>query len=245
MTVNYNVPGNKRKQLALTIAKWTGHEVKYLGAPTFAYQVGCFTIDKNGTLTFDSGLGGEVVERLLEHLHNEGFELEDFSNETTSEAYSEEDIEEMLIEQRLEEQEEMGIIIQIPKEHFDEKALQNLKDLIDSKADLIKKALGTDNLTIHTFGEKIDFPWFKETSNPDEVKAYMHFVTALCEMAKKLTRINKGEKTVENEKYAFRCFLLRLGFIGAEYKTERKILLQNFTGSAAFKNGHKKEKEEE
>lgn len=72
----------------------------------------------------------------------------------------------------------------------------------------------------------------------------MHFVTALCEMAKKLTRINKGEKTVENEKYAFRCFLLRLGFIGAEYKTERKFLLQNFTGSAAFKNGHKKEKEE-
>lgn len=130
MTVNYNVPGNKRKQLALTIAKWTGHEVKYLGAPTFAYQVGCFTIDKNGTLTFDSGLGGEVVERLLEHLHNEGFELEDFSNETTSEAYSEEDIEEMLIEQRLEEQEEMGIIIQIPKEHFDEKALQNLSYLL-------------------------------------------------------------------------------------------------------------------
>jgi hypothetical protein len=45
------------------------------------------------------------------------------------------------------------------------------------------------------------------------------------------------EKKVDNEKYAFRCFLLRLGFIGAEYKTDRKILLKNLTGSSAFKNG--------
>ena len=37
--------------------------------------------------------------------------------------------------------------------------------------------------------------------------------------------------------YAFRCFLLRLGFIGSEYKAERKILLKNLSGSSAFKNG--------
>ncbi len=39
-----------------------------------------------------------------------------------------------------------------------------------------------------------------------------------------------------NEKYAFRCFLLRLGFIGPEYKAQRKVLLRNLNGSAAFKN---------
>lgn len=49
-------------------------------------------------------------------------------------------------------------------------------------------------------------------------------------------RISATEKLADNEKYAFRCFLLRLGFIGAEYKDERKILLENFTGSSAFKN---------
>ncbi|MEG0910140.1 MAG: hypothetical protein RSF70_01010, partial [Ruthenibacterium sp.] len=48
-------------------------------------------------------------------------------------------------------------------------------------------------------------------------------------------RITATEKTVDNEKYAFRCFLLRLGFIGADYKDERKMLLANLTGSAAFK----------
>ena len=41
--------------------------------------------------------------------------------------------------------------------------------------------------------------------------------------------------------YAFRCFLLRLGFIGDEYKAVRKILLANLSGSSAFKNGSRKE----
>lgn len=63
----------------------------------------------------------------------------------------------------------------------------------------------------------------------------MKFITALVEMAKTQKRITAKEKTVDNEKYAFRCFLLRLGFIGAEYKADRKILLRNLSGSFAFK----------
>ena len=54
-------------------------------------------------------------------------------------------------------------------------------------------------------------------------------------------QLAKKEKEVENEKYAFRCFLLRLGFIGKDYKDERKILLRNLTGSSAFKGGAKNE----
>ena len=86
-----------------------------------------------------------------------------------------------------------------------------------------------------------DSPWFPELPDADAVKAYTHFISALCEMSKNAKRVTVTEKTVENEKYAFRCFLLRLGFIGAEYKTERKILLKNLTGSSAFKSGAKKE----
>ena len=68
----------------------------------------------------------------------------------------------------------------------------------------------------------------------------MHFVTALCDMARNQKRITVKEKPVDNDKYAFRCFLLRLGFIGNEYKAERKVLLRNLTGSSAFKSGAKK-----
>ncbi|OQA05479.1 MAG: hypothetical protein BWY65_02388 [Firmicutes bacterium ADurb.Bin373] len=58
-------------------------------------------------------------------------------------------------------------------------------------------------------------------------------------MAKNQKRVTATEKAYDNEKYAFRCFLLRLGFIGPEYKEERKILLSRLTGSAAFKNGQR------
>ena len=80
----------------------------------------------------------------------------------------------------------------------------------------------------------VDLPF-----SDDEIKAYMHLVTGLCDLARKQKRVSAKETEVENEKYAFRCFLLRLGFIGDEFKVERKILLQNFIGSAAFKNGGK------
>jgi CRISPR/Cas system-associated protein endoribonuclease Cas2 len=56
--------------------------------------------------------------------------------------------------------------------------------------------------------------------------------------------VTATEKPTDNEKYAFRCFLLRLGFIGSEYKTYRKILLKNLTGNSAFKSGTKKATEE-
>jgi hypothetical protein len=62
-------------------------------------------------------------------------------------------------------------------------------------------------------------------------------------MAKKQKRVTAKEKQLDNEKYAFRCFLLRLGFIGNEYKQERKILLRNLEGSSAFKSGNRKEAE--
>jgi hypothetical protein len=63
-------------------------------------------------------------------------------------------------------------------------------------------------------------------------------------MAKNQHRVTATEKAYDNEKYTFRCFLLRLGFIGPGYKTERKILLSRLTGSAAFKNGQRNSEEE-
>ena len=83
--------------------------------------------------------------------------------------------------------------------------------------------------------------WLVWIVHPDELKAYMHFITAICEMSTNQKRINATEKEIDNEKYAFRCFLLRLGFIGDEYKAERKILLRNLSGSSAFKGGSSKE----
>lgn len=69
---------------------------------------------------------------------------------------------------------------------------------------------------------------------------YLHLVTAIAAMAREQKRISVQDKEVDNEKYAFRCFLLRLGFIGDEFKWQRKFLLRNLSGSAAFKSGKAK-----
>ena len=223
MTITINAQGAERKRLVNTIAEWLGEDVHYCGAPTFAYEIGRFTVEKNGSLTFSDLIDSEVVERLLEHIYDEGFDID--------QSHTEE-----------EESEPTGISIQLPASMFTEASLANLKAIIDSKSNLIKKALGAEELPINRLGDRYDFPWFKPYSDPQEVQAYMHFVTALCEMARTQKRITAKEKEVDNEKYTFRCFLLRLGFIGEEFKAERKILLRNLTGSSAFKSGAKEEK---
>ena len=118
-------------------------------------------------------------------------------------------------------------------------SVPTLEPLFDK---LIKKALGTEELPITVTDVKISFPWFGK-ADPDTVGTYTRFVSKLCDLARNAKRVNEGGKPVENEKYAFRCFLLRLGFIGDEYKADRKILLRNLSGSSAFKAP--KEKEEE
>ena len=215
MTVKYNVTGAKRKELVRLIENFTGCKSKYRGAPSFAYDVDYFTIDKDGALSFDDRADSEVIERLLEMLYDNGFE---------SEALPEAD-------------EVKAIAIQMPMSMITEQGIQNLFDSVEAKGNLIKKAVGAGSLPINLIGERLDFPWFKPDSNPDEVKTYMEFITALCKFANNQKRISAKEKEVENEKYAFRCFLLRLGFIGDEYKVARKILLKNFEGSSAFKGG--------
>ena len=216
MTINYNVTGPDRKKLVQTIAEILECDAKYLGVPSCAYQIDYITVDKNSGLSFDDRADSDKIEQLIEALCEHGFEAEV-------------------------ETEEIGLEIQMPKCTLDAIALDNLRRLLEAKGSLIKKALGVDALPITEEDDKVCFPWFSGEPTADEVKAYSHFVSALCEMARNAKRVTAKEKETDNEKYAFRCFLLRLGFIGDMYKTERKILLRNLSGSSAFKSGAKKE----
>ena len=221
MELNFHVNGAERKRLVLTISDWIGVPANYCGAPTFNYEVDYFTIDRNGSLSFDDCADSEVIERLLQHLYDEGFDID---QSRTEEADADTD-------------EPCGVCISMPKSLFTDSNLENLKALITAKGSLIKKALGVADLPLEITDTKVSFPWFPAMPTPDEMNAYDTFICKLCEMARNQSRVNSSEKLTDNEKYAFRCFLLRLGFIGAEYKTARKILLKNLSGSSAFKNG--------
>ena len=228
MELNFNCTGNERKRLVNAISEIAGAPAKYLGAPSFAYQVDYFTIDRNGVVTFDDRADSEEIENLIDKLDNQGFKAEPQAVEAT------EPVEPVPAEVD-------GLCISMPASLFTETTLQNLKDIIASKGNLIRKALRVDELPVEVGDMKVSFPWFAGTPTPEEVKAYDHFICALCEMARNQKRITAKERDTGNDKYAFRCFLLRLGFIGPEFKQERKILLRNLTGSSAFKAVPQKE----
>ena len=225
--LDFNVTGSERKRLVQAISAYTGADSKYLGAPTFSYEVDYFTIDKNGVVSFDDRADSEEIEGLLETLANEGF-VSQVSNLGCEDDPVEIDIVPS------DEIDGVAFAVEMPRDGFTDEDLEKLRKLVDSKAGLIQKAFGAAALPIEVDDEMVAFPWFPDIL-PDAVKAYTHFITAICEMAKSQKRITAKERAVDNEKYAFRCFLLRLGFIGKEYKAERKILLKNFTGSSAFR----------
>ena len=118
--------------------------------------------------------------------------------------------------------------IAMPRKLFTDIQLENIRRLTKSKASLIKKAMGTDDLPILDDGEKVSFPWWHNDVGADEVHAFTNFICKLKETAGNQKRVTCKETAPDNEKYAFRCFLLKLGF-------------RNFEGSSAFKSGAKKE----
>lgn len=225
MTINYNVTGTKRKLLVEHIAMFTGIEKKYLGAPTFAYQIGHLTVSKDGAVSFEDRSYNSDLDELMAELAAQGFRTEDTITKADTGA-------EQLVAHD-------GLTIQMPAASFTAEALNNLHSLIAAKGKLIRKALGVDCLPVQVEADTVSFPWFNGKTTSEEVKAYTHLITALCDMARNQKRITAKEKDTDNDKYAFRCFLLRLGFIGTEYKEERKILLRNLTGNGAFKSGSK------
>lgn len=227
MKIAFNRTGEDRKALVKAISELIGAESKYLGMPTAAYQIDYFTVTKDGTLEFDDRADSEEIEILLEELAERGF----IAAETLDTATESEPKEVSAETETAPHGEDYGLTVALPLESV---AVGNLTKLLDAKESLIKKALGVDSLPIEIKEETVEFPWFGQVE-PDEAKAYTHFISAICKLTKEAKRVTAKEKEVANEKYAFRCFLLRLGFIGTEYKAERKILLRNLDGSSAFK----------
>ena len=226
MKIHYNITKEQRKKTVEIVGRTLGVQPIYCGAPTFAYRVGAFEITRDGSICFGDEVDEAEVERVRTALRGAGFAAEEDESEMTmAEVDSEED----------------SLAISIPRTFLTETGRRNLDALLASKGKLIQKAFNIEKAAYTLTDETIKFAWFHGKIAEDTVRAYTDFISKLCEMAQKQKRAVAREKPTENEKYTFRCFLLRLGMIGDAYKMSRKILLQNLTGSSAFKCGHRKE----
>lgn len=226
MEVKYNLTGPARKALVKAIENITGEKAIYKKVPSCAYTVAGYTITKEGTLQWDERTDVSAAKYLVKRLADAGFAAEDFQIES--------------IEPDKSEPVEEGLCIQIPKSSISDFELALMKKMIAGKASLIKKATGANNLDVEIKDDVVCFPWFDALPDPEMIRAVSVFITRLAALSRDMKRVTASEREVENERYAFRCFLLRLGFIGDEYKSARKTLLKNLSGSSAFRNGHKK-----
>ena len=122
----------------------------------------------------------------------------------------------------------------MPADFFTEHTLGNLRQICENKAALFQAAFQTDCLDIIPSDEKVEFPWFTVEQDGD-ADAYCTFISMLCEFAKNQSRINRKPDTSDNPKYTMRCFLIRLGMVGAEFKAARKVILRHLSGNSAFR----------
>lgn len=169
METKFNVTGERRKELVRELGRIRGAEPLYKGAPTFAFAVAEFVIDRNGTLIYDGQLDCDLVARVISELDARGF------------AYQ--------LPERL------GI--ELPREGLTDAAIDNLRHLVESKAGLIRKALAADSVEIEVSADGIRFPWFERWPSPEEINAYARFIGGLVAMAKTLKRTQVKERLVE------------------------------------------------
>ena len=207
MTIAFHLTGEKRKALVNTISEIIGIQAVYQFMPTCAYKIGeYYTVTKEGNLEISDSADSKETEHLTEELKKRGYDIPT----------------------------ENRLTIQMPADFFDEHTLSNLRQICENKAALFQAAFQTDSLDIISSDEKVEFPWFKVEQDGD-ADAYCTFISMLCEFAKNQSRINRKLDTSDNPKYTMRCFLIRLGMVGAEFKAARKAILRNLTGNSAFR----------
>ena len=215
--IRFTLESKQRPKLAQEIGNILGTAPHYERVQSCAYDIAGYRLDKEGVLHIPER-AEETAKDLIMQLRERGFQDD---AEITEEVPVQQD----------------KLTIVIPRESITDMALENLQKIIANKQILFQRAFRTDSTEIEITDEKINFTWFPYTADSDEIAAYTQFISRLCDMARDAKRVPSKPTETDNDKYAFRCFLLRLGFIGKEYKTARKILLRNLTGNSAFRYG--------
>ncbi len=232
-----------RKPLVKAMSTLLQEKPHYCFTPSFAFEFSIGTLDKEAVLHLTPSLNAEAARRFADALSEYGFTCAVCEDEERSE-----------IEPASKDQEPIGseepgaatepseteqrYTVYIDKASLSEATLAKLEAVVAGKASLLRKALGAESLGILRTPAGYAFPWFQIESTEEERDAYDELVRKLVAFASGIARATATDKPTDNEKYAFRCWLLRLGFIGAQYKRHRSILMRNLNGHAAFKCGY-------
>ena len=310
--MNYALNIDNRKDLVKKIEALTGLKSRYTMMPRCAYEIGAFTVEKDGSLTAADDADKNVIDALLaEQMIVPASSDEDepvapteiaAEPETETAADSNEDYVEIDVtiisdtdeldtaepetaaENDQPEQSEqpdsgfpLNTEISFPLTDHTVQSLTNLICMIHSRGALISKATAgefyadqtlVDEIAGHEFrsiheliafireweetnpelkgiyfaDDKLIFSGFGAAPDAEHVQTFTKLAAAMNRMAITQKRVQAKDVDDSNEKYAMRIWLVRIGFGGAECKTDRRILMEHLTGHTAFRNDEEKAK---
>ena len=264
MTIHLNTHPDDRKDMVKAISERTGLDAAYMGPPSFAYQIGAVTVNRDGTIDCeqDHSMDG-VIPLLIERGWLDPGEYDLGAGEADASA-------EQISEQPAEV---TAVAIRLPLEGWTVPEAKNLLRLVCSKQYLIRRMTGNDDLYLssaftNAISAKTDhesiadiqedlkagmergevtgvsfaddtfmiaFPYNEQDSTRWE--AVWELMRGMMRMAKAATRVSLDTRvTEENEKYYARSWLVRMGYGGPEHKELRVVLLDHLKGYAAFKS---------
>ena len=260
MTVTTNT--TDRKALAKALADKLGTTAKYMGPPTFGYQVGDYIVDRDGNIE------GEDFEALRDFLQSIGC----FPEEETEPAGEQTEPETETPDSGAQDQ----VSISVPADDLTPAQMKNLIFTLFTKQYLIGKMTGgdllnipdnliarlmentpetmedfkalldaakEDGLTGFEFAEgKVTLTYAAHQDEPERNMLYAMLTARILKAAKEATRVFPERQEPENEKYFARAWLLRIGYNGADSKAERNLLLKHLKGHSAFPNDEAAEK---
>ena len=260
MTVTTNT--TDRKALAKALADKLGTTAKYMGPPTFGYQVGDYIVDRDGNIE------GEDFEALRDFLQSIGC----FPEEETEPAGEQMEPETETPDSGAQDQ----VSISVPADDLTPTQMKNLIFTLFTKQYLIGKMTGgdllnipdnliarlmentpetmedfkalldaakEDGLTGFEFAEgKVTLTYAAHQDEPERNMLYAMLTARILKAAKEATRVFPERQEPENEKYFARAWLLRIGYNGADSKAERNLLLKHLKGHSAFPNDEAAEK---
>ena len=231
MKIKFVLENGKRRTLANALGEAMNAEVRYLGAPTFCFEVGGCLLDRDGLV--DIPVEATPIE-VLSKLAAAGFHAEGIGPGPKVPA------QEKPMHEETEQAEPAGegFIISIPAQDFNSRTRDNLNKLLAAEGGLIMAALGVGRLQYSEDHGYLAFDLYDSQPEQKELDACTDLLNALYTTAREQVRVTaKAQADIDNPKYAMRCFLLKLGFIGPEYKETRSLLLSRLPGNASFKSG--------
>ena len=259
----YELKAPDKKTLVKRIGELTGQKPRYTYMPRCSYEIGVYTVERNGDLVVDEA---EVDEELIRTLYFEGLITEDHREEDhmEDETISAETTE---AAENADTAEPDNLTISLPMARHTADSLRRLVNLLYSRGPLLSKATSgqfgvkkeliaaldeagtvcrTDDfielvkehgglIGLSFADDKVSFTGFPLTDDPEKNTAFQQIACLMNKHALEQKRIQAKAVNGDNEKYAFRIWLLRLGMNGDEYKASRKILMENLSGHSAFR----------